>query len=672
MQQSRVSGGLCVMRRLLCLVALLLVGGALWASPGKRVALVMGNAAYRSIGSLHSPALDAVEMGKKLQQLGFDVEVAVDQDREGMAKAIHAFYKKLLGAEVALFFYSGHGVAIRGNSYLLPISAAPEDEDQVEYQAVAAQPVVARMQEMASVAIVVLDACRNSLPTLRGRGKSASKGVVVVSPGPGDVAVLYSTAPDKEALDGARGQLSPFTRELLVELGTRGATLHDVMTRVVARVRQTTQQQQQPYSNVSLSRALYLAGPCAAGTRWENGQCQTDGSSEAASWEMASEVGDARAYEAYLRKHPQGPHAPQAQQRIAALQSAGPASGTVAPRAVNTASAAPIEAASAQHACDRGDSESCIRLGLAYVTGSKVAKDKARGAELFKQACDRGDAQGCGLLGYAYETSTGVSKDEVRAAALYQQACNGSDARSCGRLGALYEKGSGVNHDDLRGAVLYQRACDGGDAVGCRGLGSLYERGSGVPKDAARAAVLYQRACDGGDAAGCRELGSLHGEGSGVIKDAARAVVLYQRACNEGDPQGCRLLAFAYKTGTGVNKDAVRAAFLYQTACDAGDPFGCLGLGVLYEFGVGVNMDAALAAALYLRACDGGAADACSRLGHMHEIGIGVPRNMARAAALYRRACEGGEPDACKWAPRRPLERIDPRPINPKSSPPAL
>jgi TPR repeat protein len=189
-----------------------------------------------------------------------------------------------------------------------------------------------------------------------------------------------------------------------------------------------------------------------------------------------------------------------------------------------------------QAACNAGDANSCSMLGTSYSMGvvgsTRVEKDPARAAELYRQGCGGGDPAGCYFLGDVYSRGEGVAKDLVRAVELFWQACDAGIFASCWQLGDLYLRGEGVAKDLARAAQLYLMACDGGNPWGCEGLGNLYNRGDGVVKDATRAAALYQQACDGGNPSGCNSVGILYEKGEGVAKDIARAAELYRQACD--------------------------------------------------------------------------------------------------------------------------------------------
>lgn len=94
---------------------------ALPAGAARRVALVIGNAAYPGVAALKNPANDASDIAGKLKRLGFDVIVRTDMRHKDMLRTLTEFGDKVQPGAEALFFYAGHGMQVRGKNYLVPI-----------------------------------------------------------------------------------------------------------------------------------------------------------------------------------------------------------------------------------------------------------------------------------------------------------------------------------------------------------------------------------------------------------------------------------------------------------------------------------------------------------------------------------------------------------------------
>ena len=146
--------------------ALFVLASAAPALAEKRVALVVGNAAYRHIPRLDNPANDARLMAETLRALGFTLAGGapqLDLDEAGFRRAVQDFGKQIAGADVALFYYAGHGLQVRGNNYLAPVGANPVREADVDFHMLDANVVLRQMDSAgARLNIVILDACRNN------------------------------------------------------------------------------------------------------------------------------------------------------------------------------------------------------------------------------------------------------------------------------------------------------------------------------------------------------------------------------------------------------------------------------------------------------------------------------------------------------------------------------
>ena len=144
---------------LLALVALALPSKSRAA---KRVALVIGNAAYQYTTPLLNPSNDATDVADALRRLGFEVVDGRDLDKRAMERLIREFSVKLAGADVALFFYAGHGLQVEGKNYLLPTDAKLASEGDVDFESLPVDLVIKQMERDAKTSLVLLDACRDN------------------------------------------------------------------------------------------------------------------------------------------------------------------------------------------------------------------------------------------------------------------------------------------------------------------------------------------------------------------------------------------------------------------------------------------------------------------------------------------------------------------------------
>ena len=219
-------------------------------SPGeKRVALVIGNDTYQHAPRLRNAANDANDLGAALRDLGFDTEVVVNADQRGMETAFDRYISRLSPGCVAFFHYSGHGLQVDQENYLIPTDYRITDEASVRYDASSASKLHDRVAG-AGVAlnVIVLDACRNNgFRTAR----SAGAGLAAMNAARGSY-IAFSTAPGQIASDNPRGRNGLFTSYFLEALKVPGLKLDDVFNRVREQVYQASNQKQLAWTSSSV------------------------------------------------------------------------------------------------------------------------------------------------------------------------------------------------------------------------------------------------------------------------------------------------------------------------------------------------------------------------------------------------------------------------------------
>ncbi|MEC9342758.1 MAG: caspase family protein [Pseudomonadota bacterium] len=230
----------------------------------KRVALVIGNSAYAHTVELPKPRNDAAAMSDKLSSLGFEVISALDGSKTGMEGAVREFVRAMEDADVALFFYAGHGMQVNGTNYLIPVDAKLEDSTALDFETISLDTILNFMNREDRVSIALLDACRDNPLSRRftrslGATRSAfiGRGLAAPSTGSGQVLIGFATAPGEVALDGS-GSNSPFTTALLGHIGTPGLEIELMLKRVKQEVYETTGKEQEPWHNSALRREFYF------------------------------------------------------------------------------------------------------------------------------------------------------------------------------------------------------------------------------------------------------------------------------------------------------------------------------------------------------------------------------------------------------------------------------
>lgn len=239
----------------------------------ERVALVMGNARYEAaVGPLRNAVNDSKGMAETLRGLGFEVIERKDVTRDEMLKAMLAFREALAGAdvEVGVFYYAGHGLAVGGSNYLVPVKSGylSEGVDEATRRMLAetrlfnVEQAVADMKSAGGKChLVILDACRTTSLSASGRMRDlVSRGALAEMTPPAGSLVAFATDAGHTAFDG-EGKHGLYTEELMRHLRAPGLTIEQVFKRTRAGVLERSGGGQMPaeYSRL-IGEDVYLAG----------------------------------------------------------------------------------------------------------------------------------------------------------------------------------------------------------------------------------------------------------------------------------------------------------------------------------------------------------------------------------------------------------------------------
>jgi hypothetical protein len=253
------------MRSLLLIVCALLAICPPLASAAqgeKRVALVIGNSAYQATSELKNPRNDATDMAAALRRLGFEVLEGKDLDKRAMERLIRKFGLKLSGADLALFFYAGHGMQVGGQNYLIPTDARLASEGDADFEALQLSLVLKQMEREAKTSIILLDACRdnplarNLARTMGTRSAQVGQGLAEVRTGIGTL-IGFSTQPGNVASDGT-ARNSPYAEALLRHIDAPGKDVSGVLIAVRNDVLKATEGRQVPWEHTSLTGQVFL------------------------------------------------------------------------------------------------------------------------------------------------------------------------------------------------------------------------------------------------------------------------------------------------------------------------------------------------------------------------------------------------------------------------------
>jgi tetratricopeptide (TPR) repeat protein len=221
-------------------------------APDRRVALVIGNSQYRSAAFLPNPRRDASAVADALRQVGFQVELATDLDRDGMAKALRSFRERADKADWALVYFAGHGIEIDRVNYLIPTDARLADDRDVKAETVSYEDVLNTVNGARALRMVLLDACRVNPFKDKMRRIAATRGAIGrgLAPAPESkpgTLVVYAAKEGEVAEDDAGGANSPFASALIAELKVPGLEVRRVFDNIRDDVLEATDNRQQPY-----------------------------------------------------------------------------------------------------------------------------------------------------------------------------------------------------------------------------------------------------------------------------------------------------------------------------------------------------------------------------------------------------------------------------------------
>jgi tetratricopeptide (TPR) repeat protein len=217
----------------------------------RKVALIVGNGAYKNVQPLANPPRDAKLIADTLRGLGFaTVTLAPDLTRDKFFAALHQFGLEAEKADWAVVYYAGHGMEIGGVNYLIPTDARLAADRDAETQAVALEQLIAAVSGARKLRLVILDACRdNPFQKTMQRTialKLVSKGFSNIEPEAGFM-VVYAAKHGEVALDGDSAN-SPFATILARELRTPKVEVRKLFDIVRDDVWAATKHGQQPFT----------------------------------------------------------------------------------------------------------------------------------------------------------------------------------------------------------------------------------------------------------------------------------------------------------------------------------------------------------------------------------------------------------------------------------------
>jgi uncharacterized caspase-like protein len=305
--------------RFLLAAALLLLCQPAWAT--KRVALVVGNSAYQNVALLPNPVNDGAVIAATLKKAGFDVvDSRHDVPAAELRHALRDFADRARDADIAVVYYAGHGMEVNGTNYLIPVDAKLERDTDVYDEAVSLDRVLVAIEPAKQLRLVILDACRDN-PFAKSMKRTVAsraigRGLAQVEPASPNTLIAYSAKAGSTALDGDSTN-SPFTIALSKHLTTPGLDVRRAFGFVRDDVLKDTANRQEPFvygslggDDVPLVPAPAAAPPAAAPSA--QSEARRD-------YELALQVGNKDALNAFVAQYPDGFYANLARIQLAKI-----------------------------------------------------------------------------------------------------------------------------------------------------------------------------------------------------------------------------------------------------------------------------------------------------------------------------------------------------------------
>jgi TPR repeat protein len=495
---------------------------------GQKAALVIGNTAYTR-SPLANSGHDADSMTAELRSLGFTVNQSKDVNLREMARAIDSFAGRLHSGDLALFYYSGHGMQINGENYLLPVDFEAAAEADVPYTAYSANRLRDKLEQSgARLRIVILDACRDN-PYKPSRG--GPSGLAPMSSTAEGTLIAYATGDNRTASDNPGQQNGLFTQYLLAALHEPGLELHEIFKKVKEEVYYGSNKQQNPFTYDDVAGSYYFRPGTATAPPSSAPAPAPRPDAAAEAWALLKNSTNPDDFDDFARAFATSDLAATARMRAAQLRRAMVANATnaVMPRVTQPPVSPP---------------QSVLDPQAVYQQGKQLydQKNYTRAFPLLMQAANAGVVEAMELVGYSLHHAQGVAQDYVQAMQWYRKAAEGGNAAAMEEIGFLYHNGLGVPMDFDVAMQWYRQGADRGSPSAMNNIGFLYYNGVGVPQNFASALQWFEKAANAGNPTACAWLGQMYEQGQGTRRDLTRAREWYRKGAQRGNPRSIQRL----------------------------------------------------------------------------------------------------------------------------------
>jgi uncharacterized caspase-like protein len=366
--------------------ALLLVCQPAWAE--KRVALVIGNSAYRNVAQLQNPVNDGAVIATTLKDAGFDVvDSRHDMPAAETRRALRDFADRARDADIAVVYYAGHGMEVDGTNYLIPVDAKLERDTDVYDEAFSLDRVLLAIEPAKRLRLVILDACRDNPFSKNMKRTIASRaigqGLAKIEPTSPNMLIAYSAKAGSTAADGDSSN-SPFTTALSKYLTKPGLDVRRAFGFVRDDVLKTTSNRQEPFVYGSLGGEDVPLVPAKVAAPSAPEPVASPRAAIRRDYELALQVGNKEAMKAFLAQYSDGFYADLAKIQLSKLAAEDTRVAATEKARLAEQERARLAAEGAQKAQQQkadADAKAAEQARIAAENAKQVAQEKATESE---------------------------------------------------------------------------------------------------------------------------------------------------------------------------------------------------------------------------------------------------------------------------------------------------
>jgi len=636
---------------------MLLLPAAAFANP-ERVALIVGNSAYAGEAKLENAVNDAELIADTFLELGFETAFIRDLNTTNSATHLSAFEDKAAAADVAVIYYAGHGMAVSGQNYLLPVDADVTSEQNLIETAVPLSRLLDIVSEAARFGVVLFDACRTDPRSddiiLADGSQGIRQGLLSDVPEQDGVILGFAAQQGQVAFDGA-GSNGPYAQALHNALRENpNREISRLLQNVSGLVREATGERQKPLfvnglSMLDDSVTFRFVGsfPVSRDTT-----SSVDADAQAGPSLTFLAGGDDEEVAKPALEDPSVPFVTECD-RLAGFTRRPRVEGGSIPWSE-------IDPEAALQACkiDIFDypGEPFLYFILARAQTEIDNTDPAI-LEYMRRgwAADEGFALDL-YARVAFDGLAGVEPNREMAIQLALLAAQNDYPQSLIVIGDRFRENEPI--DPARANLLYRMAQDFDLPEASAKVAWMMMNYQEEEPDYAEVRALYQVAGDAGFAWAINNLGVMAERGQGLPEPLFNvALERYESACEMNYSLACQNMAntLTWDEPFGSPEDFLRASELFRQACDEGYTKSCFGLAWLNDENRIEDADREVARALYTSACEEDHRGACNNLGNLidddeNSSDVGV---IIEVYDLWTKACELGDRNGCYTQARR-------------------